>query len=120
MRDAKSPLSRLIGPSLALLALASCAVLPDRTPAADARAPDSFMSAKSFAAPEAAWPGATWWQAYNDPQLNALIDEGLKNSPTLAVAEARVRAANAAVDFTRGRAGPQVDLNAGVQEQKQS
>ena len=34
-----------------------------------------------------------WWKAFNDPQLDALMDEALRDSPTLAQALARVRLA---------------------------
>ena len=41
----------------------------------------------------AAWPSTDWWKALGDPQLDALIDEALAGNPTLAAADARVRAA---------------------------
>jgi NodT family efflux transporter outer membrane factor (OMF) lipoprotein len=50
---------------------------------------------RTFAAPEGKWPSDRWWEAYNDPQLTALIEEGLAKSPTLEMADARVRAAQA-------------------------
>lgn len=36
-----------------------------------------------------------WLDSFNDPELNALVDEALAQSPTLAAAEARLRAAEA-------------------------
>ncbi len=45
--------------------------------------------------PQAGWPTTAWWKAFGDPQLDALIDEGLSGSPTLAEAAARVRVAQA-------------------------
>ncbi len=53
------------------------------------------LSAVRFDA--AAWPQAQWWTAYNDPQLNELIDEALAGNPGLRIAEARTRAALAQV-----------------------
>jgi efflux transporter, outer membrane factor (OMF) lipoprotein, NodT family len=38
-----------------------------------------------------------WWKAFNDPQLDALMDEALRDSPTLAQALARVRLAQSRV-----------------------
>jgi NodT family efflux transporter outer membrane factor (OMF) lipoprotein len=43
-----------------------------------------------------AWPAADWWKRYDDPQLDRLVDEALKGSPTLRAADARVRKALAA------------------------
>lgn len=43
----------------------------------------------------AAWPSPTWWAGLGDPQLNALIDEALRDSPDLQVAAARAHRAMA-------------------------
>ncbi|MGA7440460.1 MAG: multidrug RND transporter, partial [Luteibacter sp.] len=42
-----------------------------------------------------AWPAADWWTGLGDARLTALIEEALKDSPNLAVADARVRQAQA-------------------------
>nr|WP_215908562.1 efflux transporter outer membrane subunit [Pseudomonas fluorescens] len=47
------------------------------------------------AARDAHWPTAQWWQAYGDPQLNRWVELATRNSPSLAVAAARVRQARA-------------------------
>jgi len=106
--------------ALAASALASCAILPERVPAASAAAPEHYASAQTLAATASDWPQANWWEGYNDPQLSALITEALANSPTLAQAQARVRAASADVEGARGAAGPNLSLNASAVEQKQS
>src|SRR5438477_567598 len=41
----------------------------------------------------AAWPAEGWWRGLGDPQLDALVDEALGGSPSLEVAQARLRAA---------------------------
>ena len=38
---------------------------------------------------------AKWWHRFNDPVLADLVDEGLKNSPTVASALAKLRASRA-------------------------
>ena len=106
--------------ALAASALASCAILPERVPAASAAAPEHYASAQTLAATVSDWPQANWWEGYNDPQLSALITEALANSPTLAQAQARVRAASADVEGAHGAAGPNLSLNASAVEQKQS
>ncbi len=47
------------------------------------------------AAQDAHWPTAQWWQAYGDPQLNRWVDLATQNSPSMAMAAARVREARA-------------------------
>ncbi|KAB0567189.1 RND transporter [Pseudomonas palleroniana] len=44
---------------------------------------------------DAHWPTAQWWQAYNDPQLNRWVERATQNSPSMAMAAARVREARA-------------------------
>ena len=34
-------------------------------------------SAKSLSAPAGDWPSDRWWEAYDDPQLDRLIEEAL-------------------------------------------
>src|SRR5215469_17933704 len=43
----------------------------------------------------AAWPADGWWRRYGDAQLDALVGEALAGSPSLATAQARLRAAQA-------------------------
>ncbi|WP_411390109.1 efflux transporter outer membrane subunit [Pseudomonas sp. MPB23] len=47
------------------------------------------------AARDAHWPTAQWWQAYGDPQLNRWVDLATRDSPSMAMAAARVREARA-------------------------
>ena len=80
------------------LALASgCAQIPRLDPPPAMKKVDELGSSNSFAVPVAAWPTDQWWTVYGDTQLNALIDEALKNAPDLDLAQARLRAAAARV-----------------------
>ncbi|WP_434699555.1 efflux transporter outer membrane subunit [Pseudomonas sp. D1-1] len=47
------------------------------------------------AARDAHWPTRQWWKAYGDPQLDGWIDLAVRDSPSLAMAVARVRQAKA-------------------------
>ena len=58
---------------------------------------------------KAAWPKTDWWKAFNDPQLDALINEALAGAPTLNIAAARTRKAVAAAETTKAPLYPQVD-----------
>ncbi|HEY0270432.1 MAG TPA: multidrug transporter, partial [Sphingomonas sp.] len=75
--------------------LAGCAAVPRLGVAPMPRATADYAAARTMARlPETgAWPAADWWRAYGDPQLTALIEEGLKGAPDVAAAAARLRAA---------------------------
>ena len=66
------------------------------------------------------WPGDGWWRGLGDPQLDALIDEGLRNSPDVAAAAARFRRASAMRQEARGATLPTLDGNASANYRKQS
>lgn len=50
-----------------------------------------------------------WWRSYNDPQLDALVDEALANNWDLAKAAANVAEARAAVAAANSQLLPRVD-----------
>lgn len=56
----------------------------------------------------AAWPGRDWWQRYGDAQLNQLVEEALAASPTMRMAEARVRQAAAVAGVAGALESPQL------------
>ena len=62
----------------------------------------------------AAWPKTDWWTTLNDTQLDALIDEALKDNPDLASADARARSAQSQVDTANSRRLPTVGADASV------
>ena len=76
--------------------LAGCASVPDlgQKPAPAAAA--ALDSQATLADQAGAWPVEGWWQGFGDPQLDALIDEGLAGSPDIAV-EALAQQAGAAL-----------------------
>ncbi|HJV42157.1 efflux transporter outer membrane subunit [Caulobacter sp.] len=115
--------SRLSAPYFAAasaLVLAACASLPPAQSARVAKSPQAYASAQTLAAPVADWPADAWWVGYGDAQLNALEDEALKGSPSLAAAEARLRRAQSLVAQARAADLPRVGLGADVAESKQS
>lgn len=81
----------------ALSLLPGCTVGPDyRGPpevAPHAQSESTFHRAEPQETTDA--PPARWWAALNDPALTELIELGLRNSPTLQAAEARIREARA-------------------------
>jgi NodT family efflux transporter outer membrane factor (OMF) lipoprotein len=119
---AGSPMRRGLSAAIlaAALTAAGCASLPAPTPARQAKAPAAYAAEQAFAAPEGAWPADGWWKAYGDPQLDALIGEALKDSPTLAQAQARLVRARAAHAGAYSSLLPTLSANAQVQAVKQS
>ena len=100
--------------------LSACAPLPALGPVADAKAPEAFLSEQTFKAPEATWPADRWWQKYNDPQLNQLIEEGLVDGPDLKAAQARLRRSEAQSQSVGSVLYPQISANGTVFGQEAS
>jgi NodT family efflux transporter outer membrane factor (OMF) lipoprotein len=95
--------------------LAACA--PDLGPMASIKPATQYAAEKSLGAPAAtAWPTDSWWTAYNDPQLNTMIDDALKGSPDLRVAEARLKQAQAQAEVQGAGLLPTLGANGSVQE----
>jgi len=108
----------LVGSSLLLTA--GCAYIPHFDPPPTVKRPDQLESAKSFSAPAAEWPHDQWWRNYSDPQLDALVDEALRDSPDLAVAQARLLGAKAIVQGASAPLLPEVTGSALLGGAKQS
>jgi len=105
---------------LAALLTSACATLPAATTARTAKAPEAYATTQTLTAAEADWPLDAWWKAYGDAQLDALIDEALNGSPTLAQAEARLRRARALANQAKAAQLPTIGASAGVERSKQS
>src|SRR5215469_7420899 len=99
-------------PLLALGLISACA--PDLGPMPQPKDEASLASQKSFSAPATQWPAQDWWTAYHDPQLNALIAEGLAGSPDIRIAEARVREADALAQQSGAALYPRLTANGSV------
>ena len=87
-------------------------------PQLQARDLKSAQALKDAPIDAAAWPQDQWWRAYGDPQLDALVEEALAGSPSLQVAQARLRAAQAQTVAARGALAPQTSLDAQVSRQR--
>jgi NodT family efflux transporter outer membrane factor (OMF) lipoprotein len=93
------------------LLLAGCTVGPDYKGAPTTTNASSFKRAPDGVVATA--PGvAAWWVALNDPQLTALIEAGIGNSPDLRAAQARVREARAGLTQQQRNALPKVGASA--------
>jgi len=68
--------------------------------------------------PDDAAPKGAWWQRFGDARLDALQAEALAQSPTLALAAARLAQARALVAATSAGLLPSVNLNARALRQR--
>ncbi|WP_454753103.1 efflux transporter outer membrane subunit [Cupriavidus necator] len=109
------PALRCLGVLGAAVLLASCASMKGlKTQATVDDANRLAASASLGATPvsPAAWPERAWWQGFGDPQLDALVEAALAEEPTLRIAAARVRQADALAGGAEAALSPQVNLNA--------
>ena len=109
----KAPKSKVALPLLLAATLYGCMVGPDyERPAAPV--PSSFKEAADWkvAQPSDEVPRGNWWEAFGDPDLNALEEQVDISNQTIQAAEARVREASAATQAARSALFPVVSGNA--------
>ncbi|GAA3997259.1 efflux transporter outer membrane subunit [Comamonas faecalis] len=105
----------------AALALA-CALLlsacanpgPDRAPLAMSTPAAAGLDASADAA---ALAPPQWWQALGDARLDALVQQALQDSPSMAIARARLEQAIALSQVREAANGPQAQLGADLTRQ---
>ncbi len=115
------------------LALSACALSPPYrapqppavkhytaapAPAKTVAAPGPGGAAQTFV--YGAGSEAQWWRLYGSPELDKLVELALKRSPTVAVAAAKLRQAEAATQANEGIFYPQVNGNLSGTRQKNS
>jgi len=101
--------------------LANCAAVPASqtiVPRADLAATQSLPTESG--AQNGQWPAQNWWTGFNDPQLNALIDEAFANSPDIQTADARLMKAVASSQEITEALKPGLSLNGSVTETQSS
>jgi NodT family efflux transporter outer membrane factor (OMF) lipoprotein len=103
-----------------LIATSGCATLPAPRAQTSPAVAESYATRQSFAAPERTWPSDQWWLDYRDPQLTALIQEGLARAPDMRVAAQRFARAEAVAGQVSSREAPSVTANGEVGGTKQS
>lgn len=118
-----SPTTKLIAVLLAATSLTACTTVGPNFTAPDAPKTASALGAGETAPAAARLDADTanagpWWTALNSPELDAVIRQALKDSPTLAEADATLAQSQSALAQARGVAGPQVTGNAGVARQR--
>ena len=116
MRVRRAARIALIASMLVLAGLTGCTAGPDyRKPALDMPADWKLDAPWRQGTPSDAADKGPWWQRFGDPQLDALEQQAMANSPTLALASARLTQARAVVDAASAGLFPQVSAAARAQ-----
>ena len=102
----------------ALAPLAACA--PNLGDKPVPRTAASLAAVRSLPDQGGQWPGDGWWKAYNDPQLDQLISEGLAGSPDIAAAAARLARAQGLAQSAGAALGPSLGAEGNAGKVKQS
>jgi len=103
-----------------IVLVSGCAGLPADDARTQIKPAGQYAADRAVSGQDAPWPAGNWWTAYGDAQLDRLIDEALAGAPNLAVAEARLRRAQALAGIAEAATLPQVSANGSISEQKQS
>ena len=114
---ASTPVPRrglFIAALLAATALSACTTIPQSAPFATEPSQAKKVNPINVVSEQ------TWWKDLGDPQLQRLMNQAFNNSPSLAMAEARLNQAQAAVSQYHAANRPKVGLDATAYEAKQS
>ncbi len=83
------------------------------------REPEKNILPSAFSVPPTQWdPARRWWEAFDDPQLNALIEEALGQNLSLQQSWARLRQAQALAVKSGAALYPDLTLSAGASSQR--
>ena len=107
---------RLLGPTLAAVALTACVSPSDGTP----RVAELPVDALGLSGPSYATEPDGWWTGLGDPQLDRLVSEALAANPSLAVALARMRSAAQQANAAGAGLDPRVEFDLNVLRSKVS
>lgn len=105
---------------IAVLLLTACAPLPPASTRLLEKLPSEFATSSTFSAAVVQWPAMNWWNSYQDAQLDQLIEEGLRGSPNLAIAQARLNRAQAYTQVAGAPLQPQINATAAAGTQRLS
>jgi len=106
---------RRLWPATLPLLLAGCMLGPDyvKPEVAGNATAQSRLPRAAQADVQPATPPSQWWRALNDPLLDQLVDEALRNSPNLRAAQAKLLASRALQRQRRAEQLPSVGAVAG-------
>jgi len=103
---------------LAAAVLAGCAALGNSHSTQTVTDPATMATAQTLPDEHGQWPTQDWVDQFRDPQLRALVDEAIKDNPSLQAAFARVEASRAMADATRSALYPHIDFEGSLIRQR--
>lgn len=107
--------------AICMLALAGCVSVPDDIgPQAPPKSVGSYATERTFADAQGQWPHDAWWRSFNDAQLDRLIEQGLQDAPSIALAKARLLKADGLLEQTNAVRFPNLFGGVVVGESKPS
>lgn len=116
-RGAPAAALPIVAALVSALLLAGCASSRGLAPQLTVNDADTLATGRSLggtALSAADFPQADWWTAFADPQLDVLIEEALRDSPSLAAADARARSARAQAGLADALRNPTLSASARV------
>ena len=105
---------------LAVFGLTACAQIPELGDLPDAKPIHSYQSASTLSGSVISWPSEHWWESFGDAQLSQLIDEALRESPSMAAAQSRLALATSLAEQAGAALRPSVTADASISKSKQS
>lgn len=110
----RTGLTALVAVASVVVLLAGCATPGEPMP----RLAETAPAAVGLSETSSAAAAARWWTTLGDPQLSGLVDQALRDQPSLAVAQARVARARAVAHITEAADGPQASLSVEASRQR--
>lgn len=105
---------------LFLTALSGCVLVPELGKLPQPKNINDYQINDKGSLSSTDWPKSSWWEAYEDTQLNACIGEAFINAPTIVEAEARLRKAAGYAEQAGAKLFPATNLTASYNKLKQS
>lgn len=104
--------------AVAVAVLAGCAALGNSHSTQTVADPATMATSQTLPDEHGQWPSQDWVAQFKDPQLSALVDEAVKDNPSLQAAFARVEASRAMADATRSALYPHLEFEGSLIRQR--
>lgn len=96
--------------AMAAAVLAGCAAFGNSHSTQTMADPAAMATSQTLPGEHGQWPTQDWVDQFKDPQLSALVDEAVKDNPSLQAAFARVEASRAMAEATRSALYPHLEF----------
>ena len=106
---------RLATVAVVLIQLSACTSMSGINTNAQTQKANTLNAGQSIGqAGVIAWPKLNWWKAYRDPQLDALIDKTIANSPTLRATQTRIARSQSYADSMHAETLPNINADTSI------